>query len=43
MLEDGIAFAGVAQFPARVKCALLSWMSFKDAAVRVSADQKEEV
>lgn len=30
-LEDGIAFAGVAQFPARVKCALLSWMAFKDA------------
>ena len=31
VLEDGIAFAGVAQFPARVKCALLSWMAFKDA------------
>lgn len=30
-LEDGIAFAGVAQFPARIKCALLSWMAFKDA------------
>ncbi|HEY0775230.1 MAG TPA: SUF system NifU family Fe-S cluster assembly protein, partial [Nocardioidaceae bacterium] len=24
VLEDGIAFAGVAKFPARVKCALLS-------------------
>lgn len=31
VLEDGVAFAGVAQFPARVKCALLSWMAFKDA------------
>ena len=31
MLEDGIAFAGVAKFPARVKCALLSWMAWKDA------------
>jgi nitrogen fixation NifU-like protein len=31
VLEDGIAFAGVAKFPARVKCALLSWMAFKDA------------
>ncbi len=31
VLEDGIAFAGVAQFPARVKCALLSWMAWKDA------------
>ena len=30
-LEDGVAFAGVAQFPARVKCALLSWMALKDA------------
>ncbi|HLN79200.1 MAG TPA: SUF system NifU family Fe-S cluster assembly protein, partial [Nocardioidaceae bacterium] len=27
ILEDGIAFAGVAKFPARVKCALLSWMA----------------
>jgi nitrogen fixation NifU-like protein len=31
VLEDGIAFAGVARFPARVKCALLSWMAWKDA------------
>jgi nitrogen fixation NifU-like protein len=30
-LEDGIAFAGVAKFPARVKCALLSWMAWKEA------------
>lgn len=30
-LEDGVAFAGVAKFPARVKCALLGWMAFKDA------------
>ena len=30
-LEDGVAFAGVARFPARVKCALLGWMAFKDA------------
>lgn len=34
VLEDGIAFAGVAKFPARVKCALLSWMAFKDAAAQ---------
>ncbi|WP_121251340.1 Fe-S cluster assembly sulfur transfer protein SufU [Nocardioides ferulae] len=38
VLEDGIAFAGVAKFPARVKCALLSWMAFKDAAAQVLAD-----
>ncbi|WP_432478490.1 Fe-S cluster assembly sulfur transfer protein SufU [Nocardioides sp. GXQ0305] len=35
VLEDGIAFAGVARFPARVKCALLSWMAWKDATTRV--------
>ncbi|WP_104106545.1 Fe-S cluster assembly sulfur transfer protein SufU [Nocardioides sp. 616] len=35
ILEDGIAFAGVAKFPARVKCALLSWMAFKDACTQV--------
>jgi nitrogen fixation protein NifU and related proteins len=34
VLEDGIAFAGVARFPARIKCALLSWMAFKDAALQ---------
>ncbi|TDE07358.1 Fe-S cluster assembly sulfur transfer protein SufU [Jiangella asiatica] len=34
VLGDGIAFAGVAKYPARVKCALLSWMAFKDATAR---------
>lgn len=33
-LEDGVAFAGVAQFPARVKCALLAWMAWMDATGR---------
>jgi nitrogen fixation protein NifU and related proteins len=33
-LEDGVAFAGVAKFPARVKCALLGWSAFKDAVIR---------
>ena len=37
VLGDGIAFAGVAKYPARVKCALLSWMAFKDAAARAMA------
>ena len=31
VLGDGVAFAGVAKFPARVKCALLGWMAVKDA------------
>jgi nitrogen fixation NifU-like protein len=38
-LEDGIAFAGVSKFPARVKCALLGWSAFKDAVLRAQADQ----
>lgn len=38
VLEDGIAFAGVAKFPARVKCALLSWMAFKDAAAQANKE-----
>lgn len=33
-LEDAVAFAGVARYPARVKCALLSWMAWKDATAR---------
>jgi len=39
-LEDGIAFAGVAKFPARVKCALLPWMAWKDATAQ-AAETKE--
>jgi nitrogen fixation protein NifU and related proteins len=38
VLEDAIAFAGVAKFPARIKCALLSWMAWKDATARAVAD-----
>ena len=38
VLEDGIAFAGVAKFPARVKCALLGWMAWKDATAQAVAD-----
>jgi len=45
VLEDGIAFSGVAKFPARVKCALLSWMAWKDAtsqALSASEATKEQ-
>jgi nitrogen fixation NifU-like protein len=38
VLEDGIAFAGVAKFPARIKCALLSWMAFKDAVLQAQGE-----
>jgi nitrogen fixation NifU-like protein len=37
VLDDAIAFAGVAKYPARVKCALLSWMAWKDALVQAGA------
>jgi nitrogen fixation protein NifU and related proteins len=37
VLGDGIAFAGVARYPARIKCALLSWMAFRDATARALA------
>jgi nitrogen fixation protein NifU and related proteins len=33
-LEDAIAFAGVSRYPARIKCALLPWMAWKDAALQ---------
>ncbi|MGO9386405.1 MAG: Fe-S cluster assembly sulfur transfer protein SufU [Mycobacterium sp.] len=36
VLGDGVAFAGVAKYPARVKCALLGWMAFKDALAQAS-------
>jgi len=36
-LEDGVAFAGVAQFPGRIKCALLGWMAWKDATAQAVA------
>jgi nitrogen fixation protein NifU and related proteins len=38
-LEDGVAFAGVARFPARIKCALLSWMAWKDATSQALAKE----
>ena len=39
-LGDAAAFVGVAKYPARVKCALLSWMAFKDALVQAHAGEK---
>ena len=41
IIGDGIAFAGVAKYPARVKCALLGWMAFKDAAVQIGGQTVE--
>ena len=35
-MGDAVAFAGVAKYPARVKCALLPWMAWKDAMVQAT-------
>ena len=41
VLEDAVALAGVSKYPARIKCALLGWMAFKDASVQAhSAEAK---
>ena len=37
--QDGIAFAGVSKFPARVKCALLSWAALRDALSQATAKE----
>jgi len=42
VLEDGIAFAGVSRYPARVKCALLGWMAWKDATAQAVAKSTKE-
>ena len=34
LLEDAVAFAGVSKYPARIKCALLGWMAWKDATAK---------
>ena len=40
LIGDGIAFAGVAKYPARVKCALLGWLAFKDALVQAKDSEE---
>ena len=37
-IGDGVAFAGVSKYPARVKCALLGWTAFTDALARAGVD-----
>ncbi|WP_055587864.1 Fe-S cluster assembly sulfur transfer protein SufU [Peterkaempfera griseoplana] len=41
VLEDAVAFSGVSKYPARVKCALLSWMAWKDATAQALAQRPE--
>ncbi|MGY3556015.1 nitrogen fixation NifU-like protein [Williamsia sp. R60] len=40
VIGDGIAFAGVSKYPARVKCALLGWMAFKDALAQTVVNRE---
>lgn len=42
VIGDGIAFAGVSKYPARVKCALLGWMAFKAAVADATAQDLED-
>ena len=37
LLGDGVAFAGVARFPMRVKCAALPWTALREALVDAGA------
>lgn len=40
-LEDAVAFAGVSKYPARIKCALMSWMALKDATAQALAAHEQ--
>lgn len=42
VLGDGVAFVGVAKYPARIKCALLPWMALQDAQVKAGITSEEE-
>lgn len=44
VLGDGIAFAGVARYPARIKCALLPWMALREAVLELppSLDRQDD-
>ena len=40
VLGDAVAFAGVSRYPARIKCALLGWMAWKDATVQAMQERE---
>jgi len=42
ILGDAVAFAGVAKYPARIKCALLAWMAWKDATAQAVKEQTDD-
>jgi nitrogen fixation protein NifU and related proteins len=39
VLGDAVAFEGVSRYPARIKCALLGWMAWKDATARALGER----
>ena len=41
VLGDAVAFEGVSKYPARIKCALLGWMAWKDATARALSKRGE--
>jgi nitrogen fixation NifU-like protein len=40
VLGDAVAFAGVSKYPARIKCALLAWMAWKDATAQAMVERE---
>jgi nitrogen fixation NifU-like protein len=42
VLEDAVALAGVSKYPARIKCALLGWMAWKDATAQATSTAPAE-
>ncbi len=43
VLEDAVAFAGVSKYPARIKCALISWMALADAQIKSGLVSNPEI
>ena len=43
VLGDAVAFEGVAKYPARIKCALLGWMAWKDATAQAWTGQVQRM
>jgi len=42
VLGDAVAFEGVSKYPARIKCALLGWMAWKDATARAMTGRQAD-
>ncbi|MEI2775788.1 MAG: SUF system NifU family Fe-S cluster assembly protein [Tetrasphaera sp.] len=42
VIGDAVALAGVARYPARVKCGLLAWFALTDALAKAGVDLRKE-